>query len=135
MKALGIFADDTWQVGRATLNLGVRYDDSKAYFAAQDILDARGNPTGQQSAAVDEVFRWRVVSPRLGLTFKLTESGSSIVKAHYGRYYRGIVTGEFDNTTPSVTPRYLFAGTYDAAGNPEDLALVSDNSSSRSIPT
>ncbi|MEZ5284032.1 MAG: hypothetical protein R2712_04320 [Vicinamibacterales bacterium] len=33
--ALGIFADDTWQVGRATLNLGVRHERQQAYFAAQ----------------------------------------------------------------------------------------------------
>ncbi len=128
MKAIGIYADDTYQLGRATLNLGLRYDDSKAYFAAQDILDASGNPTGQQSRAVDEIFRWRVLSPRLGVTFKVTDSGSSLVKAHYGRYYRGIVTGEFDNTTPSISPRYIFSGLYDAAGVPLDQEMVSDNS-------
>ena len=64
MKAIGVFVDDTYQIGRATLNLGVRYDDSKAYFAAQDLLDANGAPSGAKSQAVDEVFRWRVVSPR-----------------------------------------------------------------------
>ena len=48
----------------------------------------------------------------------MTDSGSSLVKAHYGRYYRGIVTGEFDNTTPSITPRYLFNGLYNASGVP-----------------
>src|SRR4029079_19061001 len=41
---------------------------------------------------------------------------------------RGIITGEFDNTARSISPRYLFSGTYDSAGNPEGLELVSDNS-------
>ncbi len=50
MKALGIFADDAYQLGRATINVGVRYDNSKGYFAPQDLLDASGNPTGKQSA-------------------------------------------------------------------------------------
>ena len=59
-----------------------------------------------------------MLSPRLGINFKLNESGTAVLKAHYGRYYRGIVTGEFDNTTPSITPIYLFSGLYDAAGNP-----------------
>ena len=63
-------------------------------------------PPARSRAAVDEVFRWQAVSPRLGVTYKVTDSGSSLLKAHYGRYYRGIVTGEFDNTTPSITPRY-----------------------------
>ncbi len=128
LKAFGVFVDDTFQIGRATLNLGLRYDDSKAYFRALDILDRDGNPTGATSPAVDEVFRWRALSPRLGLNLKLNDSGSALLKAHYGRYYRGIVTGEFDNTTPSITPTYLFSGLYDAAGNPQDLELVSDNS-------
>jgi hypothetical protein len=128
MKSFGLFVDDSYQIGRATLNLGLRYDDSKAYFRALDILDRNGSPTGEESPAVDELFRWRVLSPRLGVNFKLNESGSALLKAHYGRYYRGIVTGEFDNTTPSITPLYLFSGEYDAAGNPLDLEFVSDNS-------
>ena len=33
----------------ATLNLGLRYDDSKAYFAAQDLLDANGNADRRSS--------------------------------------------------------------------------------------
>ena len=126
MKAIGIYADDTYQLGRATLNLGLRYDDSKAYFAEQDFLDANGNPTGEKSRAVDEVFRWRVLSPRLGVTFKATDSGSTLLKAHYGRYYRGIVTGEFDNSTPSITTKYEFSGLYDAAGNPLGKEVFSD---------
>jgi hypothetical protein len=49
-----------------------------------------------------------------------------LLKAHYGRYYRGIVTGEFDNVTPSITPRYLFSGLYGAGGVPLDKELVKD---------
>jgi hypothetical protein len=128
MRSFGLYADDTYQIGRATLNLGLRYDDSKAYFVEQDLLDPAGVPTGQQSPAVDEVFRWRVLSPRLGLTFKVTDSGSTLFKANYGRYYRGIVTSEFDNTTPSITPVYLFSGLYGPNGEPLDQEFVSDNS-------
>jgi hypothetical protein len=62
LKSIGVFADDAYQIGRATINLGIRYDNSKAYFLAQDLLDASGNPTGVQSKAVDDLFNWRVVS-------------------------------------------------------------------------
>lgn len=128
MRALGFFVDDTYQIGRATLNLGLRYDDSKAYFAAQDLLDANGDPTGAQSRAVDEVFRWRVLSPRIGINFKLNSTGRTLLKAHYGRYFRGIVTGEFDNTTPSITTRFVFSGRYSPAGVPLDKEPVTDPS-------
>jgi hypothetical protein len=123
MNALGFFADDTYSLGRATLNLGLRFDTSKAYFAPQDILSADGSPTGQQTQAVDKIFRWNALSPRLGITFKLTESGSSLLKGHYGRYYRGIVISEFDNVSPSLTP-LLYTESFDAAGNPIDAEPV-----------
>ncbi|MEZ5416766.1 MAG: TonB-dependent receptor [Vicinamibacterales bacterium] len=128
LRALGVFADDTYKVGRATFNVGLRFDRSRAYFAEQDILDRNGDPTGQKSRAVDNVFTWTALSPRFGMNLRLNESGSTLLKAHYGRYYRGIVTGEFDNTTPSITPRYVFSGEYDAQGNPLGLELVSDTS-------
>ena len=128
MRSFGVFIDDSYQIGRATLNLGLRFDDSKAYFAEQDLLDANGNPTGSQSPAVDEIFRWRVLSPRLGINFQVNDSGTALIKAHYGRYYRGIVTGEFDDTSPSVTALYTFSGRYTPAGVPIGSELVSDNS-------
>jgi hypothetical protein len=83
---------------------------------------------------VDEVFHWNTISPRIGFNWKLDGEGKTVFKAHYGRYYRGIVTGEFDGTAPSITPRYLFSGTYDAGGNPEGLEFVSDNSNLRVDP-
>jgi hypothetical protein len=135
MRNLGVFVDDTFRVGsRLSLNLGVRYDHSKAYFPKFGVLDREGNETGQFTDPVDEVFHWNTVSPRIGFNWKLSGDGKTVLKAHYGRYYRGIVTGEFDNTAPSITPRYLFSGTYDASGNPEGLEFVSDNSNLRVDP-
>jgi outer membrane receptor protein involved in Fe transport len=135
MKVIGGFFDDTFRLNeRFTLNLGLRYDHSKAFLPAADILDPEGNPTGQTTAAIDKVFDWDVVSPRVGFTWKLTRSGRSVLKGHYGRYYRGIVTAEFDNTAPSISGRYLFSGTYDEAGSPIDPVLVSDNTNLRVDP-
>ena len=128
VRALGVFADETYKVGRATFNVGLRFDRSRAYFVAQDLLDATGKATGQKSRAVDNVFTWNAFSPRFGVNVKLNESGSTLLKAHYGRYYRGIVTNEFDNTTPSITTKYVFDGTYDARGNPNGLEAITDPS-------
>jgi hypothetical protein len=128
VSGFGIYADDTYQLGRATLNLGLRFDTSKAYFAEQDFLDASGNPTGARSAAVNQIFRWNVFSPRLGISMKLNDSGSTLLKAHYGRYYRAIVTSEFDNTSPALTTRYTFSGRYSPGGVPLDTEFFSDNS-------
>ena len=133
LRAMGVYADDTVRVGRLTLNVGVRYDYSKGYFNSFDLLDRNENEIGT-SQAVDKLFDWSVFSPRLGATVKLNEAGTTLLKGSWGRYYRGIVTGEFDNATPSVAPRYEFSGLYSAAGNPLDLILVSDNTSLRIDP-
>jgi len=129
-RSLGTYVDDTFRLGsRVTLNLGLRYDWSRASIRSYPVLDAQGKETGQFSPKVPGLFTWNSVSPRVGIVYKFTDAGKSIVKAHYGRYYRGVVTSEFDNTTPSVTPRYLFDGTYrNGVPNPASLEVVSDNS-------
>ncbi len=136
MKAIGVYADDVFRIGsRLALNLGLRYDYSRASLPSAPILDRLGNPAGQSTTAIDNLFEWKnSVSPRVGFTLKLTGDGRSVLKGHYGRYYRGIITGEFDNTASSISPRYLFSGTYDAQGNPEGLELVSDNTNLRVDP-
>lgn len=132
MKSIGAFVDDTYRLGqRVVINAGVRYDHSRATFEAKPRLDKNGSPTSTIVNGNDNLFTWDKVSPRLGLTFKLTPEGKSVVKAHYGRYYRGIVTGEYDNAQPTISPRFIFDGVYDRAGNPIGLDLVSDNSNLR----
>jgi carboxypeptidase family protein/TonB-dependent receptor-like protein len=127
-KAIGTYVDDTYRIGdRTTLNLGLRYDWSRASIRSYPALDAQGNETSQKSREIPNVFSWNVVSPRFGLIYKLTENGRSTVKVHAGRYYGAVVTGEFDNISPSITPRYLFSGFYDRNGTPLDKELVSDN--------
>src|SRR5262249_41440789 len=119
---------DTYRLGsRTTLNLGLRYDWSRASIRSYPILDAQGNETSQHSREIPDVFSWNVISPRVGITYRLNQTGTSLIKGHYGRYYRGVVTSEYDNISPSISPRYVFSGLYDAQGNPLDKELVSDN--------
>jgi hypothetical protein len=129
MRNIGVFLDDTFRLNdRFTLNLGVRYDNSKAFFPAYPLLDAQGNETGQSSQAIDNLYTWNTFSPRIGFNYKLTSDGRTVARAHYGRYYRGIVTGEFNGAVPSISPRYL--GVWDFSTNsfdPSSLSLFSDN--------
>jgi outer membrane receptor protein involved in Fe transport len=128
-RSIGTYVDDTYRIGsRVTLNLGLRYDWSRASIRSYPILDAKGNETGASSPEVPNIFTWNSVSPRVGFIYRLNESGRTMLKAHVGRYYRGVVTSEFDNTTPSVTPRFLFDGTYvGGVPNPDSLEQVSSN--------
>lgn len=132
MKSTGVFVDDTYRLGsRVVLNLGVRYDHSRATFEGQPFLDKNGDPTSSSAPANDNLFTWNKVSPRFGVTYKVNSSGKTVVKGHYGRYYRGIITGEYDNASPSKSARFLFDGVYDAAGNPIGPVKSSDNSNLR----
>ncbi len=40
------------------------------------------------------MYTWNIVSPRLGLTAKLTSDGRTMLRASYGRFSQGIFTGE-----------------------------------------
>ena len=126
-RNVGAFVDDSIRLGdRMTLNLGVRVDHSSAFAPEQEELDDNANPTGKTFPKAD-FFTWNSVSPRLGLNWKLTGDGKTIVKAHWGRYHPQITTGEFANIIgPNVKP--YFIGTYNfATGQIEDLTLESSS--------
>jgi outer membrane receptor protein involved in Fe transport len=95
VRTLGVFVDDSVQVGeRLQINAGVRYDNIRARFTEQPVLDEQGNPTSRTVPGLD-VYTWNTVSPRLGFNLKLTKDGKTVLKTHYGRYYRGGSTGEW----------------------------------------
>ncbi len=134
-EGVGIYADDTFRIGKRTsMNLGLRADSNKAYYAAFDYFDRSGAPTGVRSAKVDKLFRWDSLSPRIGINYKLDDQGRTVLLGHYGRYYRGLITLEFAYASPSVAATNLFAGEYDANGNPIGSVLLFDNTNLRTDP-
>jgi hypothetical protein len=126
-RAIGVFLDDTVRVSdRLSLNIGVRYDHQKAFAAERPALDENGDPTGQ-TFAEEDYFTWKNVSPRLGFNWKVTGDGKTVLKGHYGRYYRAVATGEYANKLgESITP--IFVGPYDTVTNQfGDLTLSRSN--------
>ncbi|MGC4082510.1 MAG: TonB-dependent receptor [Vicinamibacterales bacterium] len=121
----GLYVDDTFRLPRAVLNLGVRYDHSRATFPSFPFLNAQGLPTGQMSVANDDVYHWNTFSPRVGLNWQVTESGNTVVKAHYGRYYKALEPNEYRGAVPSISPSFSF--TQDALGNRSNFVQVSSN--------
>jgi len=89
---------------RLTLNLGVRFDHSRAI--SQDVrgIDSQGRKTADIVAGLGTLYTWNVVSPRLGLTAKLSADGRTMLRASYGRFSQGVLTGEYGNFHPGVTP-------------------------------
>jgi hypothetical protein len=126
---LGLYVDDTYRIGRAVVNVGLRYDHSKGEFPSFPVLDAQGVATGQLSAANPDVYHWNTVSPRVGINYRVNQSGKTVVKAHYGRYYKALEASEFRPAVPSVSPAFSF--TVDAAGNRSNLVQISSNANLR----
>jgi hypothetical protein len=127
IRNIGAFIDDSIRLGdRVTLNLGVRGDHSNAFSPPQDELDDNAKPTGKRFPRAD-FFKWNSISPRLGVNWKVTSSGRTIVKSHWGRYHPQITTGEFANVIgPNIKP--YFQGSYNfATGQVDDLFLTSSS--------
>jgi hypothetical protein len=128
----GTYIDDSYRVGRAVVNLGVRFDHSQGSHPSFPLLDARGFPTGAMSVANDDVITWNVFSPRVGVNYRLNSSGKTILKAHYGRYYRAMDQSEFRPAVPSISPGFEFS--LDAAGNRVSVVQTSSNANLRIDP-
>jgi hypothetical protein len=100
-----LFASDTISVrNRLTINAGVRFDNSRAISQDLSALDAQGHQTNDIVGGLGTLYTWNIVSPRLGVTAKLTADGRTILRASYGRFSQGVLTGEIGMFHPAVTP-------------------------------
>lgn len=128
----GGYVDDTYRLGPVTLNLGIRFDHSTGGFPAFPLLDQLARPTGEMSPERDPLFTWNPINPRVGINWKVTSAGTTVVKAHYGRYSRGPLYSDFNAAAPSITPSYTF--TVDASGNRTNFVATSSNANLRIDP-
>src|SRR5205814_8126659 len=86
---LGLYVQDQWTLNRFTLNLGLRYDYTDAYVAAQTVsanlyLPERSYPQ------VDHQGYCKDIDPRLGVSWNVFGTGKTAVKASIGRFVTGI---------------------------------------------
>jgi hypothetical protein len=99
------FASDTISVGgRLTINAGLRFDHSRAISQDLNAVDAQGHETDEIVAGLGTLYTWNILSPRLGVTTKLTADGRTMLRASYGRFSQGVLTGEIGLFHPAVTP-------------------------------
>ena len=84
-----------------------------------------GGRQTQTIAGLGTLYTWNVVSPRLGVTAKLSADGRTMLRASYGRFNQGVLTGELSPIHPGVTPTRTMA--FDAAtGGYTQLVSVVD---------
>ena len=79
------YVRDAWRIGdRLTLNLGLRFERYDVFLPDQS------KPAGPYSQAASyaqrDLYDWRGIVPRFGLSYALTADKKTVVKATYGRF-------------------------------------------------
>ena len=82
-----LYAQDQWNVGRLTFNLGLRMDHIRGY-----------SPKLDQTVYTPHAA-W---GPRLGAAFDVTGNGTTVLRGFWGRYFEGTATAFFTSATPGI---------------------------------
>jgi len=93
--SLGVFFDDQWTVGkRLTVNVGLRYDRMTTKYGKGLIYEPLTKPSDignpkvlRERAGTGNIFDFKTISPRIGLTYSLTADGKTVARASFGRYF------------------------------------------------
>jgi carboxypeptidase family protein/TonB-dependent receptor-like protein len=83
------YGGDTISLDRMTLNLGVRWDRQAASLGAASVPASSVLPSLLPSLTATPAANavvWNAVSPRVGLTYALTEDRKSVVRASYAMF-------------------------------------------------
>ncbi|MEP6914699.1 MAG: TonB-dependent receptor, partial [Acidobacteriota bacterium] len=104
MNAAGFVTDAVTLGDRVTLNAGVRFDHTRAISQDLHRIDLEGRETADVVPGLGTMYTWRLWSPRLGITTRVTGDGRTILRASYGRFYQGVLTGEIGPFHPGSTP-------------------------------
>jgi len=113
--ALGFFFDDQWSpFKRLTLNLGLRYDMMTAKFGKGKMFEQPTTLQGfreelkfvRDRKGSDNLFDFKNWSPRVGLTYQLTNDQKTVFRASFGRYYTPLGVESFGSGGPDQDRSY-----------------------------
>lgn len=96
---MGIYAQDQWTKGRATFNMGIRFDYYNGYIPAVQ-EPAHDFTAALEYPAVHGAPAWKDINPRLGLAYDLFGNGRTAAKVSFGRYVSMTGNGQVRNYHP-----------------------------------
>jgi hypothetical protein len=100
----GGWIDDQLTVGRATFQLGLRYDHMAADSPDLPGINGQLQDTGNTIKGLGHMFTWQTWSPRTGVTIKLTDDSKTVLRGTYGRYYSPVFLDTVSGVHPGVSP-------------------------------
>jgi hypothetical protein len=97
------FVNDTWSMGRVTLNMGLRWDRYRGWMPDQEQIAFAIGPVSvpAQTFAEREFFVWNNVGPRVGFTYDLANDGKTVIKASYGLFWHNPGPGVSADANPN----------------------------------
>jgi hypothetical protein len=117
-KQWNVFAQDTLNFGRVTVNIGARFDNQKVqsdggtHFAHPLFPNALPEIT---YPGAESPFTWQNFSPRIGINYEIDDK--TVVKASYALYVDNLGLNVASQTNPSELYTYLFGFARDTSGN------------------
>lgn len=99
---VGIYIQDSWRMGRMTINPGVRYEYLRGSTEAVDLPAGRFVPA-RHFDAIPNLPNWTDISPRFGAAYDLFGDGRTAVKGSVGKYTQQEATGFSNTYNPSVS--------------------------------
>ncbi len=86
---MGIYAQDKWTLGRATINGGLRFDYLKNGFPDQHLGPTLWTPTRDFTIPASDYANMKDITPRVGLVYDVTGKGKTALKLAWGKYVAG----------------------------------------------
>jgi hypothetical protein len=123
--ASALFVSDSVRVNdRITADAGLRFDHSPAISQDLPHVDAEGRETDGVTQGLGTLYTWDVWSPRLGVVVALDESARTVLRANFGRFHQGVLTGELSPVSPGVAPTTTMAYEAATAGYTRPVSVV-----------
>jgi hypothetical protein len=125
---ISAFLQDTYTHGRATAQLGIRYDRNHDQALAASVAASPLTPTILPAVAfggADPSVIFNNYSPRLGFTYDLKGDGKTLARANYAMYWGQVGNGGVAsqiNPVTSVTLRYKWLdANHDTVVQPNEI--------------
>lgn len=101
METWGAFVQDRWTIGRATINLGVRFDGASGYLPEQS--SPAGTFVGERAYDQTDIYDYSLnVAPRIGVSYDVFGNGKTAVKAYFGRFYNQFGSEIVESANPNA---------------------------------